>query len=220
MLIDLFGFVHTISLFLISIGSLNQFLLIIKFKDRIRDSLGKRTAQLSIKYRGNASIFFMGIILWGLSLEPIEWIVVISRIFACIISIFILYELWIDRKDIQAKYYFLICLGLASFGFSLMLFSWDTFKNMSSFFGTLTIILSFSLILGLIDRVCKIIDAKSPGKQSLPEIVFQLVKDLSGIIYGFLVGFKIMWPLVVALCLLSVVRIVNLLAYLYFSKKV
>jgi len=219
MFVDFFGFVHAISLFLISIGSLNQLLLIIKSKAKVKHTSGKRTAQLSVKYRGNAAIFFIVIILWGLTLQPIDWIVIVSRIFACIISTLILYELWLDRKDITAKYYLFVCLCIISFGLSVMLASWDSFKTMSSFFGTLTVIFSFSLIWGLIDKVYRIIEAKSPGKQSLPEIIFQLIKDLSGIIYGILVGFKIMWPLVVALCLLSLIRLSNLIVYIYFSKK-
>ncbi len=113
----------------------------------------------------------------------------------------------------------MISLGLTSFGLILMLFAWDSFKNLSSFLGTLTIIFSLTLIVGLIDKVNQIIKAKSPGKQCLVEIVFQLIKDLSGIIYGLLVGFKTMWPLVIALYILSIIRFANLLVYLYFSKK-
>ena len=218
MFVNLFAVIHVISLILINIGALNQLFLIRKSKTISKDIPGKNTSQLSVKYRSNACFFFIVIILWGLSLEPIEWTVIFSRILAYIISILILYELWLDRRDVRAKYYFLICIAFSSFGFSLIFFYWNIFKNLSSFFGTLTIIFSFTLIIGLIDRVYKIIEAKSPGKQSLLEIVFQLIKDLSGIIYGFLVGFKTMWPLVIALCFLSIIRIANLLAYLYFSK--
>ncbi len=220
-LVYFFGFIHAISLFLISLGSLEQLLLIRESKSqtRTKNNQGKHTSQLSVQYRGNASCFFIVIILWGLSLEPIDWIVIISRIFAYVISLLILHELWLDRRNIETKCYFFISLALTSFGLSLMLWAWDTFKHLSSFLGTLTIICSFTLIFGLIDKVYQIIKAKSPGKQCLVEIVFQLIKDLSGIIYGLLVGFKTMWPLVIALYILSTLRFANLLVYLYFSKK-
>ncbi|MGK7924410.1 MAG: hypothetical protein AB4290_04000 [Spirulina sp.] len=219
MLVYFFGFIHAISLFLISLGSFEQLLLIRESQTRTQDNPSQRTSQLSVQYRGNASCFFIVIILWGLSLEPIDWIVIISRFFAYIISILILHELWLDRRDIYSKYYLLICLNLTGFGLISMLFSWDSFKNMSSFLGTLTLIFSFTLIGGLIDKTYQIIEAKSPGKQCLVEIVFQLIKDWSGIIYGLLVGFKTMWPLVIALYILSIIRFANLLVYLYFSKK-
>ena len=98
-------------------------------------------------------------------------------------------------------------------------FGWNTLKNSSAIFGALTIVLSLNLLLGLWDKLYNIIQAKSPGQQSLLEMFCYLIKELSGTGYGLSVGFEKMWPLVVAMCSIALVRILNVVLYLHYSRK-
>jgi len=201
------------------VGTLHQIMLIWRSKAKNKTGKGINTAQLSLSYRGNAAFLFLSMILWGLSLSPVDWLVAISRCFSLVMFLIIVREMWIDRQDSSAKYWFIICISLIIISAAIIIFQWEWFKSLSPILGILTVIFSFSLIVGAYDKVKKIIRAKSPGKQSLVEMTFQLIKDLSGVSYGLLVGFSKMWPLVVTLFIIAAIRTVNIVVHLYYARR-
>lgn len=217
--IEILASIHILTYILARVGTLHQIFLIWKSKNRNKAGKGINTAQLSLRYRGNAALLFLSMILWGLSLSPVDWVVAISRCFSLVMFLIIVRELWIDRQDRNAKYWFFGCISLMAIATAVIIFQWEWFKSLSSLLGILTVLFSFNLVVGAYDKVKKIIKAKSPGKQSLVEMSFQLTKDLSGMIYGLLVGFDKMWPLVLTLFLIAAIRIVNIAVHLYYSRK-
>ncbi len=216
---DFVGLIHLATFAIAAIGTIDQINLIWKSKAENQSGKGLNTASLSVKYRGNTILLLLCTILWGLSLEPIDWLVIVTRGVTLIGFILILLELWHDRRDRESQYWFFSCISLIIIGTLVVLFGWDTLKNSSGIFGTLTIILCFNLLLGLWDKLCNIIRDRSPGQQSLLEMVCQLSKELSGTGYGLLVGFDKMWPMVFAMCSIGIVRVFNVVLYLYYSKK-
>jgi len=219
MIKDCVGLIHLATFVVAAIGTIDQINLIWKSKAENQSGKGLNTASLSVKYRGNTILLMLCMILWGLSLEPIDWLVIVSRGVTLGAFTLILRELWHDRRDRESQYWFFSCISLMIVGTMIVLFGWDTLKNSSEIFGILTIVLCLNLLLGLWDRLYNIIRAQSPGQQSLLEMVFQLSKELSGTGYGLLVGFDKMWPMVFAMCSISIVRILNVVLYLYYSRK-
>ncbi len=219
MFLEVLAFTHVLTYILARIGTLHQIFIIWRSKRKNKIGRGINTSQLSLRYRGNAAFLFLSMVLWGLSLEPVDLVVAISRSFALIMFLIIVRQLWIDRQDIKAKYWFVTCLTLVAISLATMIFHWQFFKSLNPLFGMLTVFFSFALILGAYDKVKRIIKAKSPGKQSLIEMSFQLTKDLSGVSYGLLVGFTKMWPLVITLFLIAGIRIVNIAVHLHYTKK-
>lgn len=213
------GLIHLASFFLAGIGTIHQISLIWKSKAENQSGNGLNTTSLSLKYRGNTFLLLLCMILWGLSLEPIEWLVIVSRGFTLVSFALILFELWHDRRDRESKHWCFSCISSMVISTMIIWFGWNTLKNSSAIFGALTIVLSLNLLLGLWDKLYNIIQAKSPGQQSLLEMFCYLIKELSGTGYGLSVGFEKMWPLVVAMCSIALVRILNVVLYLYYSRK-
>ncbi len=219
MLVESLGFAHLLGYVLARIGTLHQLFIIWTSQGQNSSGPGLNTVGLSLKYRGSAALLFLSFICWGLSLEPIDWVVTFSRLFSLVLFLIIVRELYKDRREYRAQKWLIFLLFLISLSISIMIFSWAEFKAHSHFLGLLTVILSFNLAWGSWDKVLKIVRAKSPGKQSIIEMSFQLIKDLSGLGYGLIVGFQQMWPLVVALLLISSVRIVNIALHFYYSQQ-
>ena len=213
------GLIHLASFVMAGIGTIHQISLIWKSKAENKSGKGLNTTSLSVKYRGNTVLLLLCMILWGLSLEPIEWLVIFSRGFTLVGFTLILCELWYDRRDRESKYWCFFCVSSMVMGTMMVLFGWDTLKNSSAILGAMTLVLCLNLLWGLWDKVYKIIEARSPGQQSLLEMLGQIIKELSGTGYGLLVGFEKMWPLVVAMCSIALVHIINVVLYLYYSRK-
>jgi len=218
MLVEILGLIHSLTYIAARIGTIHQIALIWKSKQKNPPGFGLNTAQLSSNYRGSAALLFLSMILWGLSLDPIDWVVVSSRGLALLLFLFIVRELWLDRRCKIAQSWLIYCVSLTVIAAGIMILNWQWFKSLSSIFAVITVFFSFNLTWGAAHRVYKIIKARSPGKQSIVEMSFQLSKDLTGIIYGLLLGFDKMWPLVVTLFLTSFIRTINIAVYLYYSQ--
>lgn len=217
MLIEILAFSHLIGFLLARIGTIHQLFIIWNSKRHNPSGLGLNTRCLSLKYRVAATLLFFSFLWWGTSSQPLDWVVIISNSFSLVLFVVLIYELYIDQRNIRAKYWLIFYLFLLSLTGWTILFHWSSFKALNSFFGLLTVIFSLNLALFSWDKVFKIVKAKSPGKQSLIEMLFQLVKDVTGLAYGFFLGWQHGWPLVIAFISLAVVRIFNIAVYLHYS---
>ena len=216
---DFLATVHLLGYILAKIGNLHQLWLIWQSKKNNPHRTGKNTEQISLIYRVNGTFFFLFNIFWALSLENLDWVVLLTRSISLIMALSILWELWLDRSDKIAKYCLILCLIIMMISSYIITFYFASLKIFNSFFGWVTVLLAFTSIGGYLDRTYQIIRAKSPGKQSLIESILHLSKDLSGIVYGLFLGFNQSWPLVISLFLLAAVRTFNIRIYLYYQQQ-
>lgn len=214
------GTIHLITYMLARVGTLHQIWVIRKSKKSDRENKQeKHTAQLSLAYRANVAFYVIFTILWVLTLEKIDWMITTSRSFSLILVLIILWEMWHDRSDKKAKYLLLGCLAVIVTSIFGIIYNFEKIQNFNAFFGGLTVFFAFTLLGGYVDKTYQIIKAKSRGKQSLPELLFQSIKDISGILYGLFIGFDMMWAFIVASLLTTAFRMVNIAVYLYYDRK-
>lgn len=199
------------------IGTFHQFNLIRK-KSKMSQS-EPTTSTISSHYRGWDNLIYITEFFWGLSLHPIDWAISIGNLISLIFPSLILWEIYRERACRSVRNWFLIYLVFISANLSIILFDWSLFKSFSIWLGWLTLAICFCSLWGLYDKIRLIVKYRNPGHQSLTETVLKLLKDLIGIAYGFSVGFQTLFPLISALTLRGIFRIINLGIHLYYSRQ-
>lgn len=225
-LVETLGALHVFSYLLARLGNVEQVRKILVRKREVQQKTAVATAEMSSWtrnisewYRGLTALVFLTMILWGLSLEKIDWFVSSTRTFALVCFFAVLRERYIDKRTRLAGFFLVSTAALTLLASIVMLVDWGWFKSLSPIFSVLTTCCVLPMLVGIGHKTYVIYATKHVGEQSGWEILTQLFKDVTGIAYGLAVGFDVAWPLIVLLCSTFAARIVNALAFLRYRRR-
>lgn len=171
------------------------------------------TNQFAVSYLAYLSFF-----IYGYSIEPFNHYIVWPRLVASILVTFILYEIWLDRRNRTSQITLsiaLITLFIALLGLLLGNAIVDEGKVIST---SIIIIVSALIAQGYFHQIRLIINSGKTGAVDLKMSQFILLMDISTIAFAFSMGLNLGWPLLVLAVTSAITKLI--IMYLFHWVKV
>lgn len=171
------------------------------------------TNQFTVSYLAYLSFF-----IYGYSIEPFNHYIVWPRLVASILVTFILYEIWLDRRNRTSQITLsiaLITLLIALLGLLLGNAIVDEGKVIST---SIIIIVSALIAQGYFHQIRLIINTGKTGAVDLKMSQFILLMDISTIAFAFSMGLNLGWPLLVLAVTSAITKLI--IMYLFHWVKV
>lgn len=158
----------------------------------------KSTAVLSLNFFSMAFLAFYLMFVYGFSLGRFNHYLVWSRLVALLITLMILYEIMIDRKERYSTAVFIIC-AVATVGSLLVVILHREIAIRGVIVSqALIVFTSITMSQGNIHQIFLIRRSGSTGAVSLKSHQLTLLKDLGTVAFGIVLGLGSGWPLLVA----------------------
>ena len=207
---DSYNFLGTINTAFIIISLYGVFAQLrrIWIRKRSESDCANATALLSINQFTVSYFAYLSFFIYGYSIEPFNHYIVWPRFIASLLVLFILYEIWRDRKSKASRFTLLIALG--AIGFSLLgLMTGATFTDEGKRISTaIILVVSVLIAQGYYHQIRMIIKNKDTGAVDIRMSQFILLMDLSTIAFAISMGMENGWPLLVLAITSGITKIV------------
>ena len=216
-LYNLLGAINTLFIMISVLGVYSQLRTIWRRKYMASEA-ARPTALLSLNQFTVSFFAYLSFFIYGYSIEPFNHYIVWPRLFAAMLVMGILLEIWLDRKSRAAR----VSVGLA--GASLVLagaglLSGETIADQGRHIATLLIVLvSVFIAQGYYHQIRLILKAGQTGAVDLKMSQFILLMDISTIAFALSMGVGKGWPLLVLAITSGITKLV--IMYLFRWVKV
>jgi uncharacterized protein with PQ loop repeat len=208
--LDWYNFLGTINTAFIIISLYGVFAQLrrIWIRKRSESDCANATALLSINQFTVSYFAYLSFFIYGYSIEPFNHYIVWPRFIASLLVLFILYEIWRDRKSKASRFTLLIALG--AIGISLLgLMTGATFTDEGKRISTaIILVVSVLIAQGYYHQIRMIIKNKDTGAVDIRMSQFILLMDLSTIAFAISMGMENGWPLLVLAITSGITKIV------------
>jgi len=194
----LFGTLSTLFYLLSLTGILLQLRLIQrrKVQDVIRPTAGFATNILSLNQFTVGFLAYYAFFIYGFSIDPFNHYLVWPRLVAMLLTLWILYEIFIDRKN-RSSSVVLICCGFLTFiGVIALCLGSPLMTASRSLSQLLAVVVSVLLAQGYVHQIVMVRKNGQTGAVSKQMHQFILLKDIFTVIFGFVMGLADGWPLI------------------------
>ena len=186
-------------IFLLTVGGLVLQLRFV-WKRKIEFAAGapgatRPTLVLSLNQFVSSFLAFFSFFLYGACLERFNHYLVWPRLVAALMTLFILYEMMLDRRDRSTIAAFVICLALIVVTPALLLLNPRVALWGRVFSQTLVVVVTLILAQGYTHQIVLIRQSGQTGAVSLRMHQFFFLKDVSTIAFSFAMGMAAGWPL-------------------------
>lgn len=172
------------------------------------------TSLLSLNQFTVSYLAYLSFFVYGYSIEPVNHYIVWPRLIASVLVLFILFEIWHDRRSKISLMSFCVS-GVSLFLAVIGLLIGETFTDQSKLISTIIIVVASVLIAqGYFHQIRLIVDSGSTGAVDLKMSQFILMMDISTIAFAISMGLSAGWPLMV----LAMTSGVTKLAIMYLFK--
>ena len=154
------------------------------------------TAVLSLNFIGMAFFAYFFLFFYGFALERFNHYLVWPRLLAIALSLMIMYEIMIDRKNWSSRITFVGCTLLTLGGIAMMLFFRPAALGLVDISKGTLIANTFMLAQAGVHQIVLIIRSGSTGGIALRSHQLTLIKNLGNMSFGFAMGGPTGWPLV------------------------
>lgn len=209
---NIFGTINTIFIIVSLYGVFSQLKTI--WTRKRSDIEGQRpTTLLSINQFTVSYLAYLSFFTYGYSIEPFNHYIVGPRLFAAVLVILILFEIWQDRKSRHSKAYFTFaCVTL--FASLVGLFIGETVTDQGKYISTTIIILVSILIAqGYYHQIKLILNSGSTGAVDLKMSQFILIMDISTIAFAISMGINLGWPLLLLAITSGITKVIMMFLF-------
>jgi len=196
----LFGTLSVIFFFVSILGIYAQIRVIFKRKSLAHTEAdgvsGYATHVLSLNQFFVAFLAFYAFFLYGFSIEKFNHYLVWPRLLALLLTLWILYEIFIDRRNRRSTLAF-SCACVLLFLATLALISGSSYSVEGRYFAQiLTVIITVLLAQAYIHQILLIRRLGDTGAISILMHQLALLKDVFTVCFGFAMGVATGWPLI------------------------
>lgn len=187
--------------------------------DGLSTTSGYATQSISANAFFSSFIAFYAFFLYSIMLDEVEYYMFVTRLFAASMTLFILYEIYIDRDRISQKIPFitgLACMAIAGLAFfyreEVLIIGRST---------SIALALGATLVMlqGGIQQIRKIHKEKTTGVLSLPMNTVFMCKDLANVAFGLVLGFTDGWPLLLLGSISALLKLGIIIQFFYYRKR-
>lgn len=214
-LYNIFGALNTIFITVSLYGVYSQLTTV---WHRKQSNSNSATELLSVNQFTVSYLAYLSFFIYGYSIAPFNHYIVWPRLIASILVAFILYEIWLDRRNNTSKVTLsiaLISLFLALLGLVIGHSISDEGKLIST---SIIIIVSVLIGQGYFHQIRLIIGSGKTGAVDLKMSQFILLMDISTIAFACTMGLSNGWPLLVLAITSAITKLI--IMYLFHWVKV
>jgi len=194
----LFGALSTLFYLLSLTGMLLQLRLIQrrKVQDTISTTAGFATNILSLNQFTVGFLAYYAFFVYGFSIEPFNHYLVWPRLVAILLTLWILYEIFSDRKSRSSSIALFSCVFLTLLGLIALCLGTPLLMQSRLVSQLLAVGVSVLLAQGYLHQILMIRKYGQTGAVSKQMHQFILLKDIFTVIFGFVMGLTDGWPLI------------------------
>ncbi len=206
----LFGLVNVVVFGLCLTGLGSQLRLIERRKALLADGRlegEKVTTGLSLNQFASSFLAFYSFFVYGFVIERFNHYLVWPRLLAVLLTLAILYQIVIDRRERQAWAVFLACAGATLAAVALLVAGIHFSALGRSFFQGLVVVSALIVTQGYLHQIVIIRRTGRSGGISLRMHQLTFLKDVSTILLGLVMGWRTGWPLLLTNGLCAVTKL-------------
>lgn len=212
---DIFGLINSVFIFVSLYG---VYLQLNKLWLRKASGDKKVTAILSQNQFTMSFLAYYSFFVYGYSLDLFNHYIVWPRLIAAVLVMFILFEMWLDRKSkasVVSLTFVSMCFVFGVIGLALIESFADQSKQVSTI---LIIIITFLLAQGYSHQIKLIISSGSTGAIDIRMSQFILMMDISTIVFAMTMGVTQGWPLMLLATVSGITKVI--IMYLFHWARV
>jgi uncharacterized protein with PQ loop repeat len=161
----------------------------------VNKSIGS-TDVLSINLILSSFCAFFSYLLYGASLERFNYYLVLTRVPACLITIYLVFEISLDRKTLWSRVCFWGC-SVAFAGVCVALaIDQGSFQGFHRILSNFVVVCGVLMLQGQAHQIFSIVRAKSTGAISFRARFLNVLKDLSTVLFAVAMGVRDGWPII------------------------
>lgn len=170
-----------------------------KILERKRNpSVTHPTAVISLNFISMAFGAFFFLFVYGFALHDFNHYLVWPRLSAMAVSLAIMYQIMVDRKDLRSRATFVICSTATALGLGAFIFMEHGTGSLLLPSTQVSIVLvTLTLIQANAHQILLIVRSGSTGGIALRSHQLTFVKDVGTLALGFAMGTETGWPLIV-----------------------
>ncbi|WP_432472556.1 hypothetical protein [Amphritea sp. HPY] len=187
--------------------------------DGLSKTIGYATQSISANAFFSSFIAFYAFFLYSIMLDEVEYYMFVTRLFAALMTLTILYEIYIDRDRISQKIPFitgLVCMAIAGLAF---IYREDVLVVGRSTSLVLALGATLVMLQGGIQQIRKIHKEKTTGVLSLPMNAIFMCKDLANVAFGLVLGFTDGWPLLLLGSISALLKLGIIIQFFCYRKR-
>jgi len=208
----LFGILSTLFYLLSLTGILLQIRLIQRRKaqDGISTTAGFATNVLSLNQFTVGFLAYYAFFIYGFSIDPFNHYLVWPRLVAMLLTLWILYEMFIDRQNRSSSVALFCCAFLTLIGLIALCLGSPVLMQGRIISQLIAVVVSILLAQGYLHQIIMIRKYGHTGAVSKQMHQFILLKDIFTVMFGFVMGLADGWPLIL-LCGTSLITKIAIL---------
>lgn len=180
--------------------------------------MGYATESISANAFFSSFIAFYAFFLYSFMLDEVEFYIFFTRLFAAVMTLFILFEVFRDRAAWSQKLPFLIGISCMALAWCALYFRADVLAVGRQASVVLAMFATLVMLQGGIQQIRKIHKVKTTGVLSLPMNVVFMLKDLANLVFAMVMGLADGWPVMVLASISATLKLVIIgQFYLYRS---
>ncbi len=181
---------------------------------------GFATQSLSANAFFSSFIAFYAFFLYSMMLDEIEPYMFVTRLFAALITLLVLYELYIDRQALSQRLPFMVGVGCMLLAVVAYIYRQELLVVGRSTSIVLALGATALMLQGGIQQIRKLAKTKQTGALSLPMNVVFMAKDLANVAFGLVLGFEDGWPLLMLGTISAVIKLVIIVQFFRYRPTV
>ncbi|WP_027859651.1 hypothetical protein [Marinobacterium jannaschii] len=220
MLYNFFGILSSVFFVGCLFGLVDQLRRIRKRKgSELALSSGYATQSLSANAFFSSFIAFYAFFLYSIMLDEIEPYIFITRLFAALMTLLILFELYVDRHQLSQRLPFLVGVGCMVIAVVAFFFREQVLVVGRTTSVVLALGATVVMVQGGIQQIRKIWLEKTTGALSLPMNAVFMCKDLSNVAFGFVLGLTDGWPLIMLGSVSALLKLAIIAQFFIYPKQ-
>lgn len=197
---DIIGFLSAATVILSLGGIWSQVRLIYTRKRSYAagDLMGETPTEiLSLNRFSSSYIAFFSMFLYALTMQDMNGYIALPRAVALFLTLLVLFEIMIDRRNKRARFTFWFCLLFVSAGMGFAMTPYRTILSEAGIAQAIVIASCLIFAQGVMHQIHVIRKTGRIGALSLRMYQMFFLKDFFAIIFSFLLGFEAGWPVFV-----------------------
>jgi len=183
--------------------------------------IGPGYATRSLSANGFASSFFAfyAFLIYAMSLDAIEPFVFVTRLMASLSTLYILFEIYRDRSRFKDRLPFqLAALAMVLAG-GVFIFRDELLPYSGGLSRPLTVVATLVMLQGGLAQIRRIFFERCTGAMSLAMNWVFLLKDLSNVFFGMVIGLSEGWPIILMGAVSATLKMTVLLLFVKFPRE-
>lgn len=186
--------------------------------DTDEERAGFATRSLSVNGFSSSFFSFYSAYIYSIMMPQVDYFIFFTRFFACLITIWVLFELFRDRLLTAHRLPFWVALLLILISAFVFIFRDSLIDSGKKFSISMMLVATAIMFQGGLAQILSIIKQGCTGALSLKMTIVFFFKDLCNVAFGAVIGIDEGWPLMLMGAVSAALKLTNLILFSLYPK--